>query len=166
MRLNPANPCDCCGDKKNKKPLVGYVIGICNANKQIDDNFDVYLDGTVIGSLDLDANECNGNTWATDLSLPLSLIDFSGSVLGVEYDGTCCYNLAENAIDIKLFGNGGHVVEMKNTFLNNNGNWGVVRIVQFTRKKSTLPWVVSKYLVYDYYSGPTGTTNLKYSFLI
>ena len=42
------------------------VIQVCNSNSQIDDNFDVYLNGSYIGYLDLDSNSQVGSIFIGD----------------------------------------------------------------------------------------------------
>ena len=101
-------------------PDRAVVIQVCNQNSARDDNFNVFLNGTYIGFLDLSQNDqvgsimiattnTNANVLVGDFACPLTLMQtyrFNPSLL--------------------LFGP--NTLEMRNAQVNNNGNAGTVSI--------------------------------------
>lgn len=101
-------------------PVSTLVIQVCNSNAQKDDNFDVMLNGTTIGTLDLSTDAQVGSVFLASLDpfLNVTSPDFACPlVLMVTH--------RYNPSIIKVRGN---VLQMVNTQNNGNGNFGSIGI--------------------------------------
>ena len=91
------------------------VFQICNSNSQKDDNFDIILNGTSIGIIDLNADAQVGGLFIGSLnpSLTVTAPDF-----------VCPLNLMViNRFDPNLLHYGVNTIRMQNVQNNNNGNF-------------------------------------------
>ena len=125
-----------------------YLIYIGNENTAKDDNYEVFLNGVSIGEINMEADGvCNGGLWSVaDLSSADTITDWGG----------CWADIQRFSLSPDLFTAIGNTLVMRNTKLNHNGNWGVVRVVSVT--PTALPGVyeiVNTYLS-DAYSGGDG----------
>jgi len=99
-----------------------FVMQVCNSNAARDDNFDVHLNGNLIGSLDLSQNAQVGGVFigSTDTSLTISSTGAGFvcpiSLMQVQY------------FDPSSLLNGTNSIFMENTQNNNNGNFGTIEI--------------------------------------
>jgi hypothetical protein len=123
------------------------VIQICNSNSAKDDNFDIYLNNTYIGFLDLSQNAQVGSIFIgnTNTSYVVAQPDFTCPLSGMVnywFDGNSIVNQGTNTIF------------MKNVQNNNNGNYGVVQVRNYEILGNGLinPCVVSN-LIYQGASG-------------
>jgi len=95
------------------------VIQICNENSITDDNFDIYLNGTYIGAVDLSAMAQVGSVFiaSENPALTISTSDFACPLVGmVVYRFDPALLLLNN------------VIQMKNTQDNEFGNAGTIGI--------------------------------------
>ena len=100
-------------------PNRRVVFQICNENSAIDDNFDIFLNGTFIGAVDLNSNAQVGSVFIADTnpSLTISASDFACPLGGmVQYNFAPSLLLPSNTI------------QMINTQSNGNGNAGTIGI--------------------------------------
>ena len=99
-----------------------FVMQVCNSNAARDDNFDVDLNGTNIGSLDLSKNAQVGGVFigSTDTSLTISPTGAGFvcplSLMQVQY------------FDPSILLNGTNSIFMRNIQNNGNGNFGTIEI--------------------------------------
>ena len=137
-------------------PDRAVVIQVCNQNSAKDDNFEVYLNGTYIGFLDLSQDaqvgsvmiattNTNLNVLVGDFACPLTLMQtyrFDPSIL--------------------LFGN--NTLEMINAQNNNNANYGTVSLRNYEIVDNDLinPCVIAD-LTYSGASGANFTMNFTYT---
>jgi hypothetical protein len=119
------------------------VIQVCNSNSAIDDNFNVYLNGTYIGFLNLNSNAQVGSIFIGDTG---------ASVTVTEADFTCpLSNMVTYKFDSETVILGGNnVLFMQNVQNNGNGNVGTVEIRNYL-------------LVGNDLEQPCGVANLNYS---
>jgi len=94
------------------------VIQVCNANAIIDDNFDVVLNGTTIGSLDLNQMARIGSVFIADASATISSADFECAIS----------DMVTYRFNRSLIRNGTNNLKMINTQQNQHGNWGTVGV--------------------------------------
>ena len=101
-------------------PTSILVIQVCNSNAQRDDNFDVFLNGTLIGALDLSTDAQVGSVFLASLDpgLEVTSPDFACPM-------TLMVTYRYNPSIIKVRGN---VLQMVNTQDNGNGNMGTIGI--------------------------------------
>jgi hypothetical protein len=135
-----AGPCDC----------DGWVLGICNCNSIIDDNFDVYFNGHKLDALNLNSNSCIGGLYSTDPTIPVSLIDFSNSPPGVgpcpPAVASCCNSITPvKTLSMDWFEPCACTLSMQDTQNNGHGNYGSVRLACF--KKVAGVWNLTGYIL-------------------
>lgn len=140
--LDPeGDPAPTCTDKV-------LVIQICNENAAIDDNFDVLLNNTKIGEVDLNQNARIGSFFIGSTNTDIS-------ITGLE-DGFLCSisDMVVYRFDPSLLYEGTNTLFMKNTQLNNNGNAGSIGIRNYTLTGNNLsnPCDIQDL----FYSGTTG----------
>ena len=141
-------PAPSCPDRR-------VVFQICNSNSAVDDNFDIYLNGTYIGAVDLNASAQVGSVFIAD-SDPLVVLGSSDFVcpltLMVTYHFPSSLLLASN------------VLEMRNTQNNGNGNVGSIGVRNYSLSGTTLsnPCVITN-LGYSGASGASFTFNFNYT---
>lgn len=122
------------------------VIYICNSNHWTDDNFDVKLNGTNIGSLNLisepygeeycasEGNNAPGGWWSTSTDITPHTIGSSGGDCVPDNQPndrlwSCCVNgLTTFTLSKSLFIEGSNTLEMINTADNGEGNFGHIGI--------------------------------------
>ena len=132
------------------------VFQVCNSNKVIDDNFDVYLNNTKIGQLDLNTSDLVGSVFiaTTDRSILIKEGDFICplSNMKVYYFDPHIVNFGKN----KLF--------LKNTQNNRHDNKGSIEIRNYLIDGKTLikPCKV-KNLDYSMLSGNDFSTSFNYT---
>jgi hypothetical protein len=130
------------------------VIQVCNSNAQKDDNFNVYLNGTYIGYLNLNSNAQVGSLFigTTDTNVNVTQPDFT-CPLG----GMVNYRFSEDSL---IYG-GNNVLYLQNAQQNNNGNLGSVQIRNYVQSGNDLiqPCGIANLT----YSGPTGS-NFTFNF--
>lgn len=100
-------------------PNRRVVFQICNENEEIDDNFDIYLNGIYIGAVDLNSNAQVGSVFIADLnpSITLASSDFACPIIDMVtyyFDPTILSSV--------------NVIEMINTQNNGNNNLGTIGI--------------------------------------
>ena len=118
--LDPqGSPAPTCTDKV-------LVIQICNENAVTDDNFDVLLNNTKIGEVDLNQNARIGSFFIGSTNTDIS-------ITGLE-DGFLCSisDMVVYRFDPSLLYEGTNTIFMKNTQLNNSGNAGSIGIRNYT----------------------------------
>jgi hypothetical protein len=143
-----APPVPTCPDRR-------VVFQICNANVARDDNFDIYLNGTYIGAVDLNADAQVGSVFIADSNplVTLGSSDFACPLgLMVTYHFPPALLLSAN------------VLEMRNTQDNGNGNFGTVGVRNYSLSGTTLssPCVITD-LEYSGASGLSFTFNFNYT---
>lgn len=101
-------------------PTSTLVIQVCNSNALMDDNFDVVLNGTTIGTLDLSTNAQVGSVFLANLDpfLNVTSPDFACPM-------TLMVTFRYSPSIVKVRGN---VLQMVNTQNNGNGNLGSIGI--------------------------------------
>lgn len=122
------------------------VIQVCNANSIVDDNFNVYLNGTYIGFLNLGFNAQVGSVFIFDPSATIAQPDFS-----------CPLTLMTTyRVDPKLLKSSNTLV-MQNVKINYAANYGTVQIRNYLRTASNT--LVSPCAVANLeYEGPDGAS--------
>ena len=97
------------------------VIQVCNSNASRDDNFNVYLNGTYIGFLNLNSNAQVGSIFIgdTDTNIVVTEPDFTCPLSGM-----VTYRFAKDTLIV----GGNNVLYMENAQQNNNANLGTVEI--------------------------------------
>lgn len=100
-------------------PSRRIVFQICNSNSAVDDNFDIYLNGTLIGSVDLNASAQIGSVFIGDLDVATTIIasDFVCPLIDM-----VVYHFDPALIQQN------NVVEMRNVQNNGNGNAGSIGV--------------------------------------
>ena len=140
--LDPeGDPAPTCTDKV-------LVIQICNENAAVDDNFDVLLNNTKIGEVDLNQDARIGSFFIGSTNTDIS-------ITGLE-DGFLCSidDMVVYRFDPSLLYEGTNTLFMKNTQLNNNGNAGSIGIRNYSLDGNNLsdPCDIQDL----FYSGTTG----------
>ena len=145
--------CDCdavpeCTDRR-------VVFQICNSNSALDDNFDIYLNDTYIGAVDLSTNAQVGSVFIADTN---TAVELGSSDFVCPLSGMVTYHFNPS---ILLASN---VLEMRNTQNNGNGNFGQIGVRNYSISGTTLssPCVITDLE----YSGPSGdsfTFNFNYT---
>jgi hypothetical protein len=144
------HPCESCGVPDG----CHYALLICNANAQVDDEFDIRLNGTLIGHFSGDDPGCGGNLFVTNSEIPISDVPMSEC---------CAAGVTKSTISASLFSSTStNTVRMTNVGTNNNNNWGVIAVWRLLYEGGV---VIYKNLCYsDIYSGPDGQ-NFVYDFV-
>lgn len=131
------------------------VFQICNSNSFTDDNFDIYLNGTYIGAVDLSAMAQVGSVFiaSLDLSLTITSADFVCPILGMQV-----YRFDPVLLQTS------NTIEMRNTQNNGNGNAGSVGVRNYLLTGSDLsaPCVIAD-LIYGPPGGGDATLNFEYT---
>jgi hypothetical protein len=145
--------CDCnlipqCTDRR-------VVFQICNSNSAKDDNFDIYLNNTYIGAVDLSLNAQIGSVFIADSNTSVSLVS---SDFACPLSGMVTYHFDPS---ILLPSN---VLEMRNTQNNGNGNYGVIGVRNYSLSGNDLssPCLIAD-LEYSGSSGESFTLNFNYT---
>jgi len=147
------DPCDpgvpVCADRV-------VVFQICNSNSAIDDNFDIYLNNTYIGAVDLNQNAQIGSVFiaSLDLDLVITSADFACPVINMQV-----YRFEPTLLQTS------NVIEMRNTQNNGNNNAGSVGIRNYllTGTDLSAPCVIAD-LQYGFApSGVDFTLNFDYT---
>ena len=101
-------------------PDKTFVLQVCNSNSAKDDNFDVFLNGTYIGALDLNQNAQIGSVFIgdTDTNVQVGVPDFTCPLSGM-----VIYHF-----DPSILLGGTNTIFLQNTQGNNNGNQGTVEV--------------------------------------
>lgn len=126
-----ATCCACHADtmptRKNPKDSVAVdcpdrilAFQVCNSNRVKDDNFEVYLNGTKIGELDLNSNDLVGSVFlaTTNQAIKIKNADFICPVSKVK----------TYYFDPSIVNYGKNTIYLKNVKRNNNGNEGTIEI--------------------------------------
>jgi len=131
------------------------VIQICNENNITDDNFDIYLNGTYIGAVDLSAMAQVGSVFiaSEDPALTISSSDFACPLVGM-----VVYRFNP---DLVLLNN---TLQMVNTQDNGSGNLGTLGVRNYLLTDTTLsaPCVIAD-LTYDPPPGESITLSFTYT---
>jgi hypothetical protein len=130
-------------------PSRRVVFQICNSNEIIDDNFNIYLNGTYIGAVDLNYNAQVGSVFIADTNPAITLIN---SDFACPLNSMVVYHFNPNLL---LASN---VLEMRNTQNNANGNYGFVGIRNYLLTGTNLsdPCIINNLT----YSGASGDSFL------
>ena len=144
-------------------PVVGVpicadrrvVFQICNSNSATDDNFEILLNGTVIGQVDLNADALVGSVFIADLN---------PNIVITGADFTCpISNMVVYRFDPSLLQTT-NTIFMRNIQNNHNGNQGIfeVRNYLLTGNSLATPCVVSN-REYIMSSGENATFTFNYT---
>ena len=121
-----------------------FVMQICNSNSFHDDNFDIYLNGSNIGSVDLNQDDLVGSL-------------FIGSITPVTFDTLDATCPIENMV-IYYFNpaiiQANNTINMINIQDNDGGNEGTIEIRNYLNSGGTL--LNSCYIADLIYEGPSG----------
>jgi hypothetical protein len=98
-------------------PGKAIVFQICNENSDNDDNFDIVVNGTTIGQVDLNQNDQVGSV-------------FIGGYYTLEEPDFVCpiENMVVYNFDDSILNIGSNTLDMNNTQVNFNNNYGTVQI--------------------------------------
>lgn len=96
------------------------VIQICNSNAITDDNFNIYLNNTYIGFLDLNADDYIGSIFLGTLDPNINIVE---SDLICPLSGMAVYRFDDALLNI-----GQNILEMRNVQENFKGNVGSVGV--------------------------------------
>ena len=101
-------------------PDKTFVLQVCNSNASRDDNFDVFLNGTYIGALDLNQDAQIGSVFIgnTDTNVQIGVPDFTCPLSG----------MVTYHFDPSILLGGTNTIFMQNTQNNGNGNFGTFEI--------------------------------------
>jgi hypothetical protein len=101
-------------------PDKTFVLQVCNSNAITDDNFDVFLNGTYIGALDLNQNAQIGSVFIgnTDTNVQIGVPDFTCPLSG----------MVTYHFDPSILLGGTNTIFMQNTQNNGSGNFGTFQI--------------------------------------
>jgi hypothetical protein len=131
------------------------VFQICNENSVTDDNFDIFLNGTFIGAVDLSANAQVGSVFiaSTNPALTITSSDFACPISGMQV-----YFFNPNLLQTS------NTIEMRNTQDNGSGNQGTVGIRNYLLAGTSLsaPCVIAD-LAYSPPSGGDAILNFDYT---
>jgi hypothetical protein len=131
------------------------VFQICNENSVTDDNFDIFLNGTFIGAVDLSANAQVGSVFiaSTNPALTITSSDFACPISGMQV-----YFFNPNLLQTS------NTIEMRNTQDNGSGNQGTVGIRNYLLAGTNLsaPCVIAD-LAYSPPSGGDAILNFDYT---
>lgn len=128
-------------------PDRALVFEICNSNAERDDNFDIYLNGTYIGAVDLSTDALVGSVFIASLSTPtITSTDFVCPIS----------DMVAYYFDPSLVVGGTNTIHMVNTRNNGDGNFGTVGVRNYLISGDTLssPCVVTDLT----YSGDSGSS--------
>lgn len=145
--------CDC--DSIPECPDRRVVFQICNSNSAMDDNFDIYLNGTYIGAVDLSTNAQVGSVFIADTN---TAVELGSSDFACPLSNMITYHFNPSILSTS------NVLEMRNTQNNGNGNFGSIGIRNYSLSGTVLssPCVITDLE----YSGPSGdsfTFNFNYT---
>jgi hypothetical protein len=132
------------------------VFQICNSNSARDDNFDIILNGTSIGIIDLNADAQVGGLFIGSLNPALTV---------TEPDFVCPLGLmVVNRFDPNLLHYGLNTIKMQNVQNNGNGNFGNVGLRSYTLSGNDLitPCVVAN-MTYNGLSGESFDLSFTYT---
>lgn len=136
-------------------PNRRVVFQICNSNAARDDNFDILLNGTYIGAVNLNANAQVGSVFIADLNPSISITgtDFACPIA----------NMVVYRFDPSLLQES-NVISMVNTQVNNNGNFGSVGVRNYSLSGNSLsaPCVITD-LTYSGGNGASFTLPFNYT---
>ena len=148
----PQSDCDTvvpvCPDRR-------IVFQICNQNGIIDDNFDIFLNGTYIGAVDLSVAAQIGSVFIGDLDLDTTLVDSDFDCALVD---VVTYHFDPALIQQN------NIVEMRNTQNNGSGNEGTIGVRNYLITGTDLsdPCLIAN-LTYSGSSGLDFTFNFDYT---
>jgi len=132
------------------------VFQICNSNSAIDDNFDIYLNNTYIGAVDLSTNAQVGSVFIASLDVNLNIVsdDFDCLITNM-----VVYRFEPTLLQTS------NILEMRNTQNNGNNNAGSVGIRNYllTGTDLSAPCVIADL---EYGPAPSGvdfTLNFEYT---
>jgi len=128
-------PCQSCGWECQTHICPIYFkrvlsFSICNDNGTIDDNFDVYFNNHLVGSVVFSANSVTNYIFVADNTSPS--ISFSG----IPYTCSGTTNIIRFSED--KVRDGQNLIKLYNVKNNNNGNSGIVEVKQFSLTGGTL----------------------------
>ena len=131
------------------------VLQICNENSITDDNFDIYLNNTYIGAVDLSAMAQVGSVFiaSTDITLTISSSDFACPIPGM-----VVYFFDPALLQVT------NTIEMRNTQDNGAGNAGTLGIRNYllTGTDLSAPCIIAD-LVYGPNPGEDAILNFDYT---
>jgi hypothetical protein len=136
-------------------PSRRVVFQICNANAQRDDNFDIFLNGTYIGAVDLNANAQIGSVFIADLDPAITI---TGADFACPIPNMVVYRFDPNLLQTT------NTIFMQNTQNNGNGNFGTIGIRNYllTGTNLSAPCVIAN-LNYSPPGGGDWTTTFNYT---
>ena len=128
-----------------------FAFQICNSNGEIDDNFEVILNGTSIGELIFTSNTISGSIFIADST---SGVTFNSYPFDCPISGMTIYYFNPDLIN-----EGNNEILMSNIQNNDNGNFGTINGFTFKNINSTL--FSPNEILNDVFSGNSG---LNFSF--
>ena len=136
-------------------PSRRVVFQICNANAAKDDNFDILLNGTYIGDVNLNANAQVGSIFIADLNPSITV---SGADFACPISNMVVYRFDPSLLQTN------NVISMVNTQVNNNGNYGTVGVRNYllTGNDLSSPCVIAN-LTYSGGNGASFTLPFNYT---
>lgn len=112
--------CNCC--------CGNLAIIVYNSNGAIDDNFEILLNGTSLGTIDNNQNNCTGRIFTNISGLTAPLWKVSGSPLTC---GSGIFAFESNlSLNESLFVSGTNTLRITVTQDNGNGNFGTIRVAK------------------------------------
>ena len=165
-----ANNKNCCCDK------FDYGIMICNANSVLDDNFDIFLNGNLIGQHIAPDGIVGGEFWVTNNAITRQLLicanciicdndpEGSGATVFNELCDACANspNIQDQLVNKNFFIPGNNTINMVNTQMNFEGNYGRIWVFRFSKN----PLALNAILLSNEYSGADGQSFGPYNFII
>ena len=129
-------------------PDKTFVLQVCNSNSSKDDNFDVFLNGTYIGALDLNQNAQIGSVFigSTDTNVQIGVPDFTCPLSGM-----VVYHF-----DPSILLGGTNTIFLQNTQNNNNGNFGTFEIRNYETDPNDSNSLINPCAITDVNFNPPG----------
>ena len=128
--------------QRNKNP---FAIVIWNSNGQKDDNFEIFLNNTSIGTIDNNHNDFTGRIFVDPSAVTL----FTPDKFGPQHPNAFDVSIS---LDMSLLKNGANNLSIYRIQDNGNGNFGGIQ-VGFWKKNGAGFYVISNLLLSINYSG-------------
>jgi len=150
------NSCTSCNAAPPGCPDRVMVFQVCNSNSEKDDNFDVYLNGTYIGFLNLNSDSRVGSVFigSTNANYAITQPDF-----------VCPLNLMQTyRFDPSIILYGNNTIELRNAQNNGRGNFGSIGVRNYQLVGNSLenPCDVAD-ITFSFPSGENFTTTFSYT---
>jgi hypothetical protein len=157
-----ANCCNCCDNV--------LVIIVYNSNSALDDNMEVKLNGTSLGTIDNSTNTCTGRVFyvvvTADAGPGVTANRLKATCGGPIACGTTNFEAAQS-FAAGLLINGANALRIESTNDANNGNFGTVWVGCVTWNEAAGCYNANKVLLNSSYShaeGPPNATVLSFNY--